>query len=1461
MRKTNKLLSILLSLVMLIGLLPTTAFAWTAPSLTGGNAAWNVQLSDEGVLTWNDMGSATYDIQVDETAMGGTVTKIQGISGTSYNLINRFKELKIENGTYYFYIKANDTDATSGDISFKYVSPEPKLSAPQNLRWDGTVAKWDSVANATGYAVMLYSDSGSLQLSKTTTETQYDWDTNVYNDGFWFEVVATGDNYRNSNAAEGPKYGTYSWTAPTLTGGKAAWNVTLSDDGMLRWNDMSSATYDIYVDETEMGGTVTNIYNINTNAFNLINQLKDIKAENGIYYFSIKANDTEETSGDISFRYVSPETKLAAPQNLRWEGTVAKWDSVDGASEYKVILYTDSGSVQLNRTATTTQYDWESQATDGRWFEVVATADGYRDSNVAESPKYIVVRYSIGAYPYDASVSQTQAGGQVYLTTDEGSDGWSSDGYIKKATEGTTVTLNANPAVGYKFVEWRQGTAGATISTEANYQFTASEDKYLYAVFETISSTTYEIELGIFDITYTATDGGTVSIQANKGYSVSGSGVIGSATENTAVTITAVPKAGYEFVAWKLWTPHNATAFSTNATYTFNATEELFIYAVFQETQQQTPTYEINCVAHNLSSNETGGTVQLETDKGGTGYATSQQQYATENTTVKVRARAEEDYEFVEWRKGSPTDANSVVSTEAYYEFTATEAVWIYAVFQHTPTCTIDCSVFDITNGINNGQSGVGGTVSIQTDKGSVEGATPIPIQATRNSSVTVNAVAAQGYEFIGWKKSSPYVQENLSTSPTYTFTINEYLYLYAVFQETANVPTYTVSFEANGGTGTMADVNDVSGDYILPANGFTPPANKQFKAWSVGGDEKAAGATITVNANTTVTAIWEDIPALTGTVTITGDAKYGSTLTATVENSNNTGELHYQWVRDASNIITGANEQTYTILLENNINSTLKCIVTSSVQTGSIVSAPTALVTKGDNLAVPTGLAGVAPTTLGGYDCYITGTTTAMEWSKYSDFHSTEGACSDGQTQVYHPGTYYVRYRQTSTYNAGINYATVVVPDFGGAATYTVSFAANGGTGTMADVTNVSGDYVLPANGFTPPVNKQFKAWSVGGDEKAVGATINVTANTTVTAVWEDIPVTTYTVTFDANGGSVTPANATTEATGKLATLPTPTRSGSYTFKGWYTASSGGAQVTVDKVYTENTTIYAQWNYTGSTGGGGGVSKYTIKFETNGGTTVANKSVTRNAKLAEPTAPTKDGFKFDGWYTDKELKTAYDFDTKVTKSFTLYAKWTEIEKEPENDNPVDTDKWENPFTDVKENDWYYADVEYAVENGLFNGTSATAFAPNGIITRAMMVTVLYRAEGEPAVNKSIPFADVDMGAYYANAVIWAKQNGIVNGVSETEFAPNDNITREQIAAIMHRYAQYKGYDVSVGENTNILSYDDFDSISEYAIASMQYACGSGLMKGKTASTLNPKDNATRAEIAAILHRFIEANK
>jgi hypothetical protein len=184
------------------------------------------------------------------------------------------------------------------------------------------------------------------------------------------------------------------------------------------------------------------------------------------------------------------------------------------------------------------------------------------------------------------------------------------------------------------------------------------------------------------------------------------------------------------------------------------------------------------------------------------------------------------------------------------------------------------------------------------------------------------------------------------------------------------------------------------------------------------------------------------------------------------------------------------------------------------------------------------------------------------------------------------------------------------------------------------------------------------------------------------------------------------------------------------------------------------------------------------------------------------------------------------------------------------------------PFTDVDPRGFYYKALKWGYKNNIVKGITDNEFDPHAACKRAEVVAMLYRLAGsvEPNMVYST-FDDVPADSWYNDAVVWAHENGIVKGVSETEFAPDNNITREQIAAIMHRYATFKGYDVSVGENTNILSYDDFDSISEYAIASIQWACGSGLIEGRTESTLNPKENATRAEIAAILHRFLEANK
>ena len=178
------------------------------------------------------------------------------------------------------------------------------------------------------------------------------------------------------------------------------------------------------------------------------------------------------------------------------------------------------------------------------------------------------------------------------------------------------------------------------------------------------------------------------------------------------------------------------------------------------------------------------------------------------------------------------------------------------------------------------------------------------------------------------------------------------------------------------------------------------------------------------------------------------------------------------------------------------------------------------------------------------------------------------------------------------------------------------------------------------------------------------------------------------------------------------------------------------------------------------------------------------------------------------------------------------------------------------PFPDVTEGDWFYDAVRYAYETGLMDGVGDNLFAPNSETTRAQLVTILYRLEGEPEVSGTSGFTDVEAGTWYTDAVAWAAANGIVNGVSETEFAPGKDITREQLATILFRYAEAKGYDVSA--RADLSAYPDADQIQSYATESVAWAVAEGLIQGFEDNTLRPAGNATRAQIATILMRFCE---
>lgn len=259
---------------------------------------------------------------------------------------------------------------------------------------------------------------------------------------------------------------------------------------------------------------------------------------------------------------------------------------------------------------------------------------------------------------------------------------------------------------------------------------------------------------------------------------------------------------------------------------------------------------------------------------------------------------------------------------------------------------------------------------------------------------------------------------------------------------------------------------------------------------------------------------------------------------------------------------------------------------------------------------------------------------------------------------------------------------------------------------------------------------------------------------------------------------------------------------------------------------------------------GGSASTTYTLTFETNGGSAISK--VTKNKgttiDLAQY-APTKSGATFEGWYADKGL-TKKITSVKLDANTTVYAKWTAA--------PVSG----LPFKDVKTADWFYNDVKYVYEKGMMAGTAADVFAPNATTTRAMIVTILYRLEGSPAVTGTSAFVDVPAGQWYTDAVNWAAANQIVKGTSATTFAPNDSITREQMAAILYRYAQYKGYDVT--KKADLSGYSDNSQVSAYAKDALAWANAAKLINGVTNTTLAPQGNATRAQVSAILHRFCD---
>ena len=281
-------------------------------------------------------------------------------------------------------------------------------------------------------------------------------------------------------------------------------------------------------------------------------------------------------------------------------------------------------------------------------------------------------------------------------------------------------------------------------------------------------------------------------------------------------------------------------------------------------------------------------------------------------------------------------------------------------------------------------------------------------------------------------------------------------------------------------------------------------------------------------------------------------------------------------------------------------------------------------------------------------------------------------------------------------------------------------------------------------------------------------------------------------------------------------------------------------------------------YTYTPSSGGGSSTPTYTVSKPsdvTGGEISVSPSRAAKNATVTITVKP-DEGYELDeltvtdadGETVELTQKSDTEYTFKMpTSKVTVEVSFVEIEPVPS----------ELPFTDVAANAWYHDAVAYVYDNGMMNGVTENTFAPNATTTRGMIVTMLHRLEGEPGVNYLLPFGDVAEGLWYTEAVRWAASEGIVNGVSDTAYAPDNAITREQMAAILYRYAQYKGYNTSVG-GMSLAEYTDADQISSYATTAMQWANENGLITGRTDTTLVPQGTATRAEVATILMRFCE---
>ena len=690
--------------------------------------------------------------------------------------------------------------------------------------------------------------------------------------------------------------------------------------------------------------------------------------------------------------------------------------------------------------------------------------------------------------------------------------------------------------------------------------------------------------------------------------------------------------------------------------------------------------------------------------------------------------------------------------------------------------------------------------------------------------------------------------------------------------------PTYAVTLHPSGGTINNGNVTE----YIYGVGATLPTADDMtytghtFKGWYdneglTGDPVMAIGGT--EMGNKEYWAKWEinqytitfDTAGGSAIAPITQD--YGTAITAPADPTRE-GYTFAGWdtaipaTMPAHNMTITAQwtVNQYTITFDTDGGSEVAPITQDY---GSAITAPAAPTREGYTF---TGWDKTIPATMPAGDMTIT-----AQWTvnQYTITYDLDGGTAEGNPDTYtvetdaftlknptRPGYTFTGWSGTGL--TGEDNLTVTIPkgSTGNRSytahwslnTYSITYDLNGGTasGNPTSYTVESATITLnqpTKTGYT------FTGWSgtdlTGEDNLTVTIPAGSTGDRSYTAHWS---LNTYSITYDLNGGTVSgnPDFYTVESA--AITLNQPTRIG-YTFTGWSGTNLTGEDnltVTIPAGSIGNRSYTAHWS----------LNTYSIAYDLDGGTAFGNPdSYTVESAAITLNEPAKAGYVFTGWsgtdlVGEDNLTVTIPAGSIGDRRYTAHWEFDPTIIAALNPTPnVD-------FLDVSRTDWFYYDVRYVCENGLMNGTSRNRFSPYGTATRGMLVTILYRMENEPRCFGSAAFSDVKPGAYYEKAVVWASQNNIVSGYTDGTFRPDAPVTREQLASILYRYTLYRGQDVSAGETTSLTGYGDAQAVSSYALPAMRWACGTGILQGANGK-LNPSGLATRAQLAAMLHRYL----